>query len=297
MDENNLSLLGKLDTLYETLKAGFDQESNLLAEQMPQIVVNEENAEKPDNWDEINQYLENEVELKGSDIPRAADYIQITPYIEALKAKNVLPLIEWVSTNTPEDKRLLRDLHIQNVIKLLQEGSKAEAIAFTQTMGHLYCIKKNEKLHHLMGTIGSYPDKFPYKEFFLNDNWIILKNNFITAFIKHYNPLKEILTAGSKSAPKLIGLKQIMTSRNHIFDSDELPIETMGIENPTHSSFMCPILKVMSTESNPPVRLLCGHVVCKNALDKLEHIARQPMVKCPYCPLQSSVDDTVEIHF
>lgn len=33
--------------------------------------------------------------------------------------------------------------------------------------------------------------------------------------------------------------------------------------------FACPILRQQSTESNPPMRLICGHIISKDALQKL----------------------------
>ena len=38
-----------------------------------------------------------------------------------------------------------------------------------------------------------------------------------------------------------------------------------------HSVFACPILKQQATEQNPPVRLVCGHCISKDALHKLSH--------------------------
>ena len=36
-----------------------------------------------------------------------------------------------------------------------------------------------------------------------------------------------------------------------------------------HSVFACPILRQQSTDANPPMRLICGHVISKDALTKL----------------------------
>ena len=43
----------------------------------------------------------------------------------------------------------------------------------------------------------------------------------------------------------------------------------LGQECRYHSIFACPILRQQSTETNPPVRLICGHVISKDALNKL----------------------------
>lgn len=36
-----------------------------------------------------------------------------------------------------------------------------------------------------------------------------------------------------------------------------------------HSVFACPILRQQGSEQNPPMRLLCGHVISQDALNKL----------------------------
>lgn len=43
----------------------------------------------------------------------------------------------------------------------------------------------------------------------------------------------------------------------------------VGDEKRFHSIFACPILKQQSTENNPPMRLVCGHVISRDALNKL----------------------------
>ena len=43
----------------------------------------------------------------------------------------------------------------------------------------------------------------------------------------------------------------------------------LGSEHRYHSIFACPILRQQSTEHNPPVRLICGHVISRDALHKL----------------------------
>jgi hypothetical protein len=69
----------------------------------------------------------------------------------------------------------------------------------------------------------------------------------------------------------------------HILSKDELPIEIdVGQEHRYHSVFACPILRQQTTDQNPPMKLVCGHVISKDALNKL---SIQNKLKCPYCPL------------
>lgn len=43
----------------------------------------------------------------------------------------------------------------------------------------------------------------------------------------------------------------------------------LGKEGRYHSVFACPILRQQSTENNPPMKLVCGHVISRDALNKL----------------------------
>lgn len=43
----------------------------------------------------------------------------------------------------------------------------------------------------------------------------------------------------------------------------------LGKQNRYHSVFACPILRQQSTENNPPMKLVCGHVISRDALNKL----------------------------
>ena len=54
-----------------------------------------------------------------------------------------------------------------------------------------------------------------------------------------------------------------------------------------HSVFSCPILRQQTTFANPPMRLKCGHVISKDALEKLTTQAAMASasashIKCPY---------------
>jgi hypothetical protein len=85
------------------------------------------------------------------------------------------------------------------------------------------------------------------------------------------------------------------THVGHILSKDELPIEIdLGPNCRYHSVFTCPILRQQSTDLNPPMRLVCGHVISKDALLKLNTTGK---LKCPYCPVEQSPADARQMHF
>lgn len=36
-----------------------------------------------------------------------------------------------------------------------------------------------------------------------------------------------------------------------------------------HSIFACPILRQQTTDNNPPMKLVCGHIISRDALNKM----------------------------
>merc|ERR1711936_834856 len=87
----------------------------------------------------------------------------------------------------------------------------------------------------------------------------------------------------------LLNIKQVMQQRHvacHWTAKDELPIEIdLGSDCRFHSVFACPILRQQITDHNPPMKLVCGHVISRDALAKL---AQGHKLKCPYCPLEQN---------
>ena len=76
---------------------------------------------------------------------------------------------------------------------------------------------------------------------------------------------------------------------------DELPIEIdVGPHSRYHSIFACPILRQQTTDNNPPMRLTCGHIISRDALNKLS-VGHK--LKCPYCPVEQNPSDARQITF
>lgn len=104
------------------------------------------------------------------------------------------------------------------------------------------------------------------------------------------------MSIGEKALPKILKAASIMKDSGISWTSqDELPIE---IKLPDcakfHSVFTCPVLKESSIGGNPPMKIPCGHVISKEAVNRLSK-ASTSRFKCPYCPSESSASDALEI--
>ena len=62
-----------------------------------------------------------------------------------------------------------------------------------------------------------------------------------------------------------------------------------------HSRFACPILRQQCTDSNPPVRLSCGHVISRDALTKLTNGNKYAPNNTNNCQLLDEVEQNIVI--
>ncbi|KAG6442427.1 hypothetical protein O3G_MSEX002369 [Manduca sexta] len=99
------------------------------------------------------------------------------------------------------------------------------------------------------------------------------------------SPLAGAVLAGGRVLPALHDIRAKMTHPHVIaaWSDDELPFEVdLGEEGGGyHSVFACPILRQQASDQNPPMRLLCGHVISRDALNKLAMGAKS--VQQTYC--------------
>ncbi|PHH82435.1 hypothetical protein CDD82_6012 [Ophiocordyceps australis] len=105
------------------------------------------------------------------------------------------------------------------------------------------------------------------------------------------SPLYVAVTAGSLALPRLIKYTTYMKQQKTEWTSEnELAFETPLPESMIyHPIFVCPVSKEQATEENPPTMMTCGHVICR---DSLQRIAKGSRYKCPYCPTEGHLRDS-----
>ncbi|TMS36650.1 hypothetical protein L596_003762 [Steinernema carpocapsae] len=222
---------------------------------------------------------------------------EVRTIMESYRNGDYQPAIEWVGTNHPDETRLLFDLHQQHVMQLLENGDKNAALTYVRKRMQLTDQSNSRPFSFLLGAIVS-PADVP--------RYAVLRQAAVTLEVEHnlarllsgtFSHLSEILDMGIRTVPSLIRLRGMMAARqDQIFFADELPVE-ISLDKHVHSTFTCPILKIQSTDNNPPMRLACGHVISRDALNKLAQNSRQIRLKCPYCPMESSASDAKRVFF
>jgi len=141
------------------------------------------------------------------------------------------------------------------------------------------------------------------RPFFTEAQWHALEKIFVKVYYAHLGlltdcPLTTIVSEGAKVLPKFIKLAEVMELQGRTQEWLNLPqiiVDDSG--HKYHSLFVCPVSKEPCTPENPPVLLLCGHVISQASLLKLPVRHHSQRFKCPYCPVEQKVTQATRIYF
>ena len=240
-------------------------------------------------------------------------FAELNHILDSLKARQLAPALEWAARNRQalicQNSSLEFKLHRLQFIEHLVTGGvgrQTDLIAYARQ--HLQpLVERHEKeVQSLMGCLlflRSGLEESVYAHFLQDDNWteicdVFSRDACCLLGLSVESPLAVAFDAGCVALPALLNIRKVMQQRQvpTVWTAkDELPIEIdLGRANHFHSIFTCPILRQQSSESNPPMRLVCGHVISRDALHKL---ATSNKLKCPYCPLEQSASEAREVHF
>lgn len=253
--------------------------------------------------------------VKDADLAIAEDkkepFMELHRILGALRMNDLDPALCWAHTHAVKlremNSSLEFKLHRLKFINLIKEGPSAQLAALYYSknfekfadqhardiqilMGSLLFLRhgiQNSSYSHLLSTI--YWDEIC--DIFTRDACTLMGMSM-------ESPLSVSIKAGCIALPPLLNIKQVMQQRQVSgvwSNKDELPVEIeLGTDFRYHSVFACPILRQQSTDTNPPMRLICGHVISKDALTKLSSGSK---VKCPYCPVEQSPSDARQVYF
>jgi len=254
-------------------------------------------------------------------------FLELNQILEALKARDLGPALDWVKTNrealnmrgttllfsqaggrqsVQQKSSLELRLHKLKFVDLLRQGSKMEAIKYARQNFPSFVYGQEREVQNLMGAVmysGHQLEQSPYGQLLSPAQWqetadLFLRDACALLGLSMESPLTVAVTAGCKALPALLNIKQVMQQRqvSAVWNAkDELPIEIeLGGECRYHSVFACPILRQQVSDSNPPMKMVCGHVISRDALAKL---TQGHKLKCPYCPLEQNPADARQIFF
>ncbi|EIM89889.1 uncharacterized protein STEHIDRAFT_74240 [Stereum hirsutum FP-91666 SS1] len=254
------------------------------------------------------------IEEFGVNIPteRQAEFIDLHRILLALRDHNTEPALEWARRNRvfleSRSSSLEFYLHRSEYIRLLLSShppQPALAIAYANKYLRPFFHTHATEFQRLLSCIMylSRLDKSPYADLASPTVHFDLEPMFATEFsaslgMSKQAPLRVVGDVGGGGAlAKIEKGRRIMRERKGGWSqADELPIEVpLPRENLYHSIFACPVSKDQSTEQNPPMMIKCGHVVSNDSLHKLSKVDGR--VKCPYCPVESTLGGALRVHF
>uniref|UniRef100_A0A8D8RNM4 Protein RMD5 homolog A n=1 Tax=Cacopsylla melanoneura TaxID=428564 RepID=A0A8D8RNM4_9HEMI len=236
-------------------------------------------------------------------------FTDLNKILDSLKQRDLSPALQWARIHREEllaqNSSLDFRLHQLKFISLLQKGMavQSDAIAYARMFLGQFVNRHEKEIQTMMGMMMYLPHGIacsPYAHMLESALWGEISDVFIRDAcsllgLSLDSPLTVSVNAGCVALPALLNIKQVMQQRvSGLWNGhDELPIEIdLGSNHRYHSVFACPILKTQSTESNPPMRLVCGHVISREALNKLGTATK---LKCPYCPVEQSPGDARQI--
>ncbi|XP_018025396.1 E3 ubiquitin-protein transferase RMND5B isoform X1 [Hyalella azteca] len=252
----------------------------------------------------------------------------VNAIVVALRNGDLQPAMKWALEHSEKLKEktssLEFKLHRLAFISLVAGGAQNVTAAIEYARDHFTPFIPNHQsaIQHVMGSLVFMRTGLqgtPYSGLLQTSQW----DDLIRTFTKDactimglsmQCPLAVCISAGCTALPVLLNINQALTGsqvHNMWSAKEELPIEiALGKNNYYHSIFSCPIMRQQSTESNPPMRLICGHVISKDALTKLTNAnktiwgwassrtsQKDTRVKCPYCPVEQTPQEPQQIIF
>lgn len=249
-------------------------------------------------------------------------FVVLNEILEKLKQKNLEPALKWAEAHREalleKSSSLEFKLHRLHFLNLVSEGSGKQSEALNYVRKHFppYVNQHETDIQNLMGVLAYLPygvHTSPYKKLFDPLLWteiceVFMKDACALLGFSVESPLSVCVNVGSISLPALLNIKQVMAQRQvaGMWNAkDELPIEIdAGREYRYHSIFACPILRQQGSDQNPPMRLVCGHVISRDALNKLSSGSNRAIrtgsvarLKCPYCPLEQNPSEAKQLYF
>ena len=243
--------------------------------------------------------LKNMEEITGNKAKKENENLEKNIYFECIKYNFIL-LLEDNTKSVQECVEFSR----QNFKPFISNKVCLDEIS--KLMSRLLFRKTNNKDENVKNEETKIPNKCDKID--LEKGWDFIKNLFIETFLKLNHKTKEdtlntILLAGRFVLPQVVESEEklgkdkdkksmeVDKEKNQLLYSLELPEELIF-----HNTFVCPVSKEISSTENEPIRLNCGHCICKNSFDKIEKTgARHNQIKCPICTQVGKVDEIITL--
>ncbi|XP_041981668.1 E3 ubiquitin-protein ligase RMND5A [Aricia agestis] len=244
-------------------------------------------------------------------VERTCAFAQLQRCAAALAEGDPQPALEWVEERAEDltHSPLPFTLHRMKALKLGREVGVGAAIGYARAVFPAHAARHERALRACVCALAwctpAAPPPPPHYRRLLDPKAlgaeaaeVFIRESCALLRLAPLSPLAGAVLVGARVLPALHDIRAKMAHPHVIaaWADDELPLEVdLGEEGGNyHSVFACPILRQQASDANPPMRLLCGHVISRDALNKLTMGVK---LKCPYCPMEQSPSEARQIYF
>ncbi|KAI8853002.1 CTLH/CRA C-terminal to lish motif domain-containing protein [Chytridium lagenaria] len=235
------------------------------------------------------------------DIPDSlkAQFQDMFHILESLRAGSLDPAINWARIHREELESKGSSLEFDLLVK--------EALEYAKHNFGRFSGSHFKEIQRLMCSVlfRSRLSKSPYSDLLDLNLWTDVQHNFAKNFctllgLPSESPLLTSVTLGISALPSIIKMSEVLKDKGDMARAQmtELPIEIpLPDFHRYHSVFTCPVSKEQATEDNPPMMMVCGHVLCKESLTRISKGNSSLRFKCPYCPSESTAAQALRVSF
>eukprot|EP00246_Nothoceros_aenigmaticus_P000551 TRINITY_DN10822_c0_g1_i2.p1 TRINITY_DN10822_c0_g1~~TRINITY_DN10822_c0_g1_i2.p1 ORF type:complete len:385 (+),score=74.51 TRINITY_DN10822_c0_g1_i2:126-1280(+) len=238
-----------------------------------------------------------------------APFYEMYQVLEQMKGRNLEPALEWAGKHREELRKkgssLEFKLHQLQFVHVLHTSGRSAALKYARGYFELFAAQHMTDIQRLMGCLlwAGRLQSSPYSDLLAVAHWDAVALEFTRECCSllgqaYESPLHVVITAGSQALPTLLKLATVMANKKQEWLAmKQLPVEIeLDKEFQFHSIFACPVSREQSTADNPPMLMPCGHVLCKQSIQKLAK-GNSRTFKCPYCPLETTQVQCRQIYF